>query len=76
MGQDYDAWYTEYPRTHERAGQTVEVVTRSWVRRRTQEILLMLRACGLSEAEIEVFRGALAEVPIDKITEGKRECRS
>jgi hypothetical protein len=28
--QTYDAWFTTYPTTHEKAGQTVEVVTREW----------------------------------------------
>jgi hypothetical protein len=27
--QNYEAWFTEYPSTHRRAGQTVEVVTRA-----------------------------------------------
>lgn len=29
-GQSYVAWFTTYPITHEKAGQTVEVVTREW----------------------------------------------
>jgi hypothetical protein len=28
--QDYRAWFTNYPSTHGRAGETVEVVPRAW----------------------------------------------
>lgn len=30
-GQTYDCWFTDYPVTHERAGMTVQVVTRAYL---------------------------------------------
>lgn len=67
MPMAYDAWFTEYPSTHERAGQTVEVVTRHWLRHRDQELMLIIESLDLGEQATEFIRRQLSEGPRELI---------
>lgn len=41
--QSYDAWFVDYPSTHEKAGQTVEVVPRAWAEAEVERLQGTLR---------------------------------
>ena len=49
--QSYVAWFVDYPATHERAGETVEVVPRAWAEAEVERLRTVL--CELHRAVTE-----------------------
>lgn len=71
MSQDYTRWFTDYPATHERAGQTVEVTPVAEVERLSEalgaveygaKLFLLVKQRDDARAEVDRQRWALRSI--------------